>query len=113
LSNDKREIARKLRIIRQAEETWHVAKTCRYFCVGRSSFYRWREAYRNHSDAGLVKVCPPFLRTSFATSISRSYPDIQPMLKSCPGSLKRATNPTWHTYRSWKPPSRLGPPIKR
>jgi len=46
MSKDQREIQRKLRILRHAEEIGHVAKTCRYFGVGRSSFYRWREAYR-------------------------------------------------------------------
>lgn len=44
MSKDQREIARELRILRHAEETAQVAKTCRYFGVGRSSFYRWREA---------------------------------------------------------------------
>ena len=53
MSKVQREIARKLRILQHAEETGHVAKTCRYFGVGRSSFYRWHEAYRKHGDAGL------------------------------------------------------------
>jgi hypothetical protein len=30
-----REIARKLSVLQHAEETGHVAKTCRYFGVGR------------------------------------------------------------------------------
>ena len=34
---------RKLRILRHAEEIGHVAGTCRYFGIGRSSFYRWRQ----------------------------------------------------------------------
>ena len=34
---------RKLRILRHAEEIGHVARTCRYFGIGRSSFYRWRQ----------------------------------------------------------------------
>ncbi|MBG6174258.1 transposase-like protein [Labrenzia sp. EL_208] len=54
MSKDQREIQRKLRILRHAEEIGHVAKTCRYFGVGRSSFYRWREAYRKRGEAGLV-----------------------------------------------------------
>ena len=54
MSKAQREIARKLRILQHAEETGHVAKTCRYFGVGRSSLYRWHEAYRKHGDAGLV-----------------------------------------------------------
>ena len=57
MNKDQREILRKLRILRHADETGHVAKTCRYFGIGRSSFYRWREAYRKHGDAGL-ELCP-------------------------------------------------------
>lgn len=58
MNKDQREIQRKLRILRHADETGHVAKTCRYFGIGRSSFYRWREAYRKHGDAGLVNHPP-------------------------------------------------------
>jgi transposase-like protein len=45
MNKDQREIQRKLRILRYAEELGHVAKTCRYFGIGRSRFYRWRQAY--------------------------------------------------------------------
>ena len=58
MNKDQREIQRKLRILRHADETGHVAKTCRYFGIGRSSFYRWREAHRKHGDAGLVNHPP-------------------------------------------------------
>ncbi|MCP4318179.1 MAG: IS481 family transposase [Hyphomicrobiales bacterium] len=58
MSKDQREIARKLGILQHAEETGHVAKTCRYFGVGCSRFCRWREAYRKHSDVGLVNRSP-------------------------------------------------------
>jgi hypothetical protein len=44
MTKDQREIQRKLRILRYAEEIGHVAKTCRYFGIGRASFYRWRKA---------------------------------------------------------------------
>ncbi len=40
MSKEQREIQRKLRILRYAEEIGHVAKTCRYFGIGRASFYR-------------------------------------------------------------------------
>ena len=45
MNKDQREIQRKLRILRYAEEIGHVAKACRYFGIGRASFYRWRKAY--------------------------------------------------------------------
>ena len=55
---DQREIQRKLRILRHAEETGHVAKICRYFGIGRSSFYRWRQAHAASGEAGLINVPP-------------------------------------------------------
>ena len=58
MSKDRREIARKLRILRHAEETGDVAKTCRYFGIGRSSFYRWRDAYRKGCEEALANKPP-------------------------------------------------------
>jgi transposase len=58
MNKDQREIQRKLRILRHAKEFAHVAKTCRYFGVGRASFYRWRDAYRKHGENGLVNRPP-------------------------------------------------------
>lgn len=54
MNKDQREIQRKLRILRHADKIGHVARTCRYFGIGRASFYRWREAYRKHGEAGLI-----------------------------------------------------------
>lgn len=54
MNTDQREIQRKLRILKHAEENGSVIKTCRYFGVGRSSFYRWREAYSKHGENGLI-----------------------------------------------------------
>ncbi|MBU2866525.1 helix-turn-helix domain-containing protein, partial [Pacificibacter marinus] len=53
MNKDQREIQRKLRILRYAEEIGHVAKACRYFGIGRASFYRWRKAYAERGEAGL------------------------------------------------------------
>ena len=58
MNKDQREIQPKLRILRYAEELGHVAKTCRYFGMGRSSFYRWRHAYAERGEAGLVNAPP-------------------------------------------------------
>lgn len=59
MTKDRREVQRKLRILRYAEETGHVARTCRYFGVGRSSFYRWRQAYADRGEAGLISTPHP------------------------------------------------------
>lgn len=58
MTKDQREIQRKLRILRYAEEIGHVAKTCRYFGIGRASFYRWRKAYIEGGEAGLINAPP-------------------------------------------------------
>ena len=54
MANDPREIRRKLRILEHAEASGDVSKTCRYFGVGRASFYRWRHALRTRGEAGLA-----------------------------------------------------------
>ena len=44
MTKEDRDIQRKLKVLRHAEKIGDVARTCRYFGVGRSSFYRWRTA---------------------------------------------------------------------
>ena len=51
-AND-REIRRKQRILEHAVESGNVAKTCRYFGIPRSSFYRWHKVYLEHGEEGL------------------------------------------------------------
>jgi hypothetical protein len=53
MTNEERDIQRKLRVLQHAEKIGNARKACRYFGVGRSSFYRWREAYQKHGEAGL------------------------------------------------------------
>lgn len=48
MNKDQREIQRKLRILRYAEE------------IGRASFYRWRKAYAERGEAGLINARRPF-----------------------------------------------------
>ncbi len=50
IKKDQREIQCKLRILRYAEDIGHVAKTCRYFGIGRTSFYRWRNEYSEREE---------------------------------------------------------------
>lgn len=58
MTKEERDIQRKLKVLRHAEKTGHVAKTCRYFGVGRSSFYRWKAAFEQRGEAGLVTGLP-------------------------------------------------------
>ena len=53
-----RDIQRKLKVLRHAEQAGHVARTCRYFGIGRASFYRWKSAYRESGEAGLINAKP-------------------------------------------------------
>lgn len=55
-----RDINRKLRILKHAEETGNIAKTCRYFGISREIFYRWRRTYAEKGECGLInsKPCP-------------------------------------------------------
>ena len=58
MNNDQREIRRKLRILVHADRIGDVSKTCRYFGIGRASFYRWRHAYQGNGEAGLNNARP-------------------------------------------------------
>jgi transposase-like protein len=49
-----KEVERRKRILDHANATENVAKTCRYFGIARTSFYRWREEYSKHGVDGLV-----------------------------------------------------------
>jgi len=44
MNQSERDTRRKLRILGHAEQIGDVSKTCRYFCIARGSFYRWRAA---------------------------------------------------------------------
>jgi transposase InsO family protein len=45
---------RRLGVIRHVEEVTHnVAKTCRYFGISRTAFYRWYKRYQKYGEEGL------------------------------------------------------------
>ena len=54
MTNEERELQRKLRVLRHAEQSGHVSKTCRCLGICRASFYRWRAAYLRDREAGSV-----------------------------------------------------------
>jgi transposase-like protein len=72
-----RDVRRKLRVLRHAQETGNVSKTCRYFGVSRTSFYDWKLAYETKGEEGLInsKPCPknPVLRTPAHISRRRFF----------------------------------------
>ena len=58
MKGDELEIQRKLRVLEHADVSGNVRKTCRYFGIGRASFYRWQAAYRQHGEHGLINKKP-------------------------------------------------------
>ncbi len=60
MTNDQREIHRKTRILEYSERVGNINKTCRYFGVARSTFYLWRDRYRELGEEGLrSRRCGP------------------------------------------------------
>ena len=60
MTHDRREIHRKKRVLECAERIGNINKACRYFGVARSSFYEWRDRFRELGDEGLKsrRCCP-------------------------------------------------------
>jgi transposase InsO family protein len=58
MTDQERDVQRKLKVLRHAEQTSHIAKTSRYFGIGRASFYRWKTEYQQRGEAGLVNAKP-------------------------------------------------------
>jgi len=60
MTQAQRDIRRKLRVLRHAEHTGNVSKTCRYFGISRDAFYPWKRAYadKGSSTASLALRTP-------------------------------------------------------
>ena len=53
MSPDQREISRRQRILEHAESSGNVCLTCRYFGIGRATFYRWK---RRYAEVGIALI---------------------------------------------------------
>ena len=58
MTKEERDIQRKLKVLRHAEKIGDVGKACRYFGIGRSSFYRWKASFEQNGEAGLINQKP-------------------------------------------------------
>ena len=58
MTNDEREIRRKLKVLEHAEQSGNNLKTCRYFGIPKTTFYRWRAAYHKYGEQGLINKKP-------------------------------------------------------
>ena len=55
MTEDQREIRRKKRVLEYAEKLGNINTTCRRFGIARSTFYLWRDRYRELGEAGLAR----------------------------------------------------------
>ncbi len=53
MSQQKRLVNWRTKIIRHAAESGNVSLTCRHYGVSRNTFYKWRARYEEHGEAGL------------------------------------------------------------
>ena len=44
----------RLKLLQAATQAGKVARTCRHFGLSRKTFYKWRQRYHQHGDAGLA-----------------------------------------------------------
>ncbi|WP_397584023.1 helix-turn-helix domain-containing protein [Sphingorhabdus sp.] len=56
MTKEDRDIQRKLKVLRHAEKIGDVGKTCRYFGIGRSSFYRWKASFERNGACNIVEL---------------------------------------------------------
>jgi len=54
MNEEQRLVQKRLRVLEHAQKTGNVRKTCRYFGIARSSFYRWKSAFDREGESGLV-----------------------------------------------------------
>ena len=71
MSEAKRDIKRKLQMLRHLKERGNVAKTCRHFGIARQKFHDWEVRYEKFSHEGLInhKPCPENLSLRVAPGI--------------------------------------------
>jgi len=58
MTQAEREIRHKVRILKHAERSGNVSKTCRYYGVARSLFHIWKTKYELEGQAGLARKKP-------------------------------------------------------
>jgi len=58
MTEEQREIRRKKRVIEYAERNGNIKIACRRFGIARSTFYLWRDRYRESGDDGFIRDLP-------------------------------------------------------
>jgi hypothetical protein len=105
MTKEERDIQRKLKVLRHAERTGHVARTCRYFGVGRSSFYRWKARTSNVVKPGL-STPSPFQRTLPTRPRPRSSIRFS-ICAASTTSVQSGSSGTWRAITASKSPTQV------
>jgi len=58
MTQAKRDVARKSAVLRHAQQSRNVSKTCRHFGISRDTYYTWLHAYEQRGEAGLTNRRP-------------------------------------------------------
>ena len=58
MSPEEHEVHRRKRVLDHDLQSGNVNLTCRHFGVGRSTFYRWKQALTRGGEAGLARKRP-------------------------------------------------------
>ena len=74
MTQDQREINRKLRVLEYAKEIRNVSKACRFYGLSQQGFYKWKRAYDRLGEAGLIRAKPG---PTTETSTLRTPPEIE------------------------------------
>ena len=58
MTQEERDIRRKIKVLEHACSSGNVSRTCRYFGISRETYYCWRRRYQQYGEKGLVNRRP-------------------------------------------------------
>ena len=54
MNEEQRLVQKRLHVLEHAQKIGNGRKTCRYYGIARSSFYRWKRVFDRDGESGLV-----------------------------------------------------------
>lgn len=58
MTQEERDIRRKIKVLEHDCSSGNVSRTCRYFGISRETYYCWRRRYQQYEEKGLVNRRP-------------------------------------------------------